>query len=102
MNQQELLAYLQKEAETAQAKVSVLWKDMDADQELYAFAPDREMVSASTIKVLILLGGPWSGCAKAGKRWTALWKFPPPSSWRTPPSMNTARPRTRWTICCAG
>lgn len=35
--------------------VSVLWKDMDADQELYAFAPDREMVSASTIKVLILL-----------------------------------------------
>lgn len=55
MNQQELLAYLQKEAETAQAKVSVLWKDMDADQELYAFAPDREMVSASTIKVLILL-----------------------------------------------
>ncbi len=55
MNKEELLAYLAREAEGAEARVSVYWKDMDEGKDVFAYKEDREMVSASTIKVLILL-----------------------------------------------
>ena len=55
MNKKELNAYIAREIAAADADVSLLAKDMDTGETLYAYRENEAVSSASTIKVPIML-----------------------------------------------
>ena len=98
MTRQELCAALDAQLAAAQEQVCVLAVPLAGGVPLYERSAGRRAVSASTIKVFILL----AALDEVRSRWTRLWRSQRKTFFLTQASLWTVPACIRWRSCLCG
>lgn len=101
MTRQELCAALDAQLAAAQEQVCVLAVPLAGGVPLYERGAGRRAVSASTIKVFILLAA-LDEVRREGSRWTRLWRSQRKTFFLTQASLWTVPACIRWRSCLCG